>query len=361
MNKIDINNVGINERFIIEATLYEGLYIGRISAQYQNLYKVITEEGEVSAEVSGKFRFNVKNTSDYPVVGDFVMLDRTQDVSGNAIIHHILTRKSVFIRKAAGTSHEEQALASNVDTVFVCMSLNNDFNIRRIERYLGIAWDSGAVPVIVLTKSDLCSDLSEKLEELNTVACGVDIVVTSSMDEDSYLALGRYLDSGKTAVFIGSSGVGKSSLINRLLGKDIIKTSGIRNDDKGRHTTTTREMFVIPSGGILIDTPGIREIGLENADISKAFSEIDELSLKCRFSDCTHVNEPGCAVRNAIELGLLSAERLESYLKLKKEARYEGLSSRQIENKKFADMFKEVGGMKNARKLIKSKSRRSAL
>ncbi len=352
-----MTNLGLNKRFITESTLYKGLYIGRVISEYKNLYKVVTEDGELTAEISGKLRFKVKNISDYPAVGDFVMIDRTEDISGNAIIHTILTRKSAFIRKAAGTSNDNQIVASNIDTVFICMSLNNDFNIRRIERYLGIAWDSGAKPVIVLTKSDLCKDLSEKLTEIDTVAMGVDVIVTSSMSEDGYLPVKSYLGSGKTIAFIGSSGVGKSTLINKVIGENILETNGIRNDDKGRHTTTRREMIVIPNGGVVIDTPGMREIGIESADLSKTFTDIDELSAKCKFSDCTHSNEPKCAVQEAIRAGLLSKDRLESYLKLKKEAKYEGLNSRQIENEKLNEIFKEFGGMKSARKMLKEKSK----
>jgi ribosome biogenesis GTPase len=344
---------GLIERFKSESALYPELYVGRIASQYKDIYKVLCENGELMAEISGKFRYDAKALSDYPAVGDFVMLDRDNDASGNAVICNVLSRKSAFIRKAAGTSHNSQVVASNIDTVFICMSLNRDFNIRRIERYLAIAWDSDAMPVIVLTKSDLCSDVENKLNEVNPVAIGVDILVTSALTQNGYLQVLRYVKGGQTIAFIGSSGVGKSTLINRLMGNGVIKTDGLRNDDKGRHTTARRELIVLEQGGMVIDTPGMRELGIESADFSKSFADIDELAESCRFHDCTHTNEPGCAVVRAIHDGALLPDRYSSYLKLKKEAGYDGLNSRQIETAKLNEMFKDVGGIKGARKFVK--------
>jgi len=358
LNKINMKNLGYSEQFLTEATLYKGLIIGRVISQYKELYKVMCEKGELTAEISGKLRFGIKALSEYPTVGDFVSIDRDTNDTGNAIVHNVLTRKSAFIRKAAGTSRNEQIVAANIDTVFICMSLNNDFNLRRLERYLSVSWDSGANPVIVLTKSDLCSDLTQKLSEVNSVAIGVEVLVTTGMSEDGYLQVLKYIKDRETVAFIGSSGVGKSTLINRLLGQNALATKELRNDDKGKHTTTRRELILMPTGGMVIDTPGMRELGLESADISKAFSDIDELAAKCKFSDCTHSGEPGCAVNQAISEGILSADRFESYKKLKKEARYEGLNSKQIETAKLNEMFGSVGGMKNARKFIKEKNKK---
>jgi ribosome biogenesis GTPase / thiamine phosphate phosphatase len=330
-----LEKVGFRDRFTAEAALYPDLFPGRVTAQYKNIYRVITSRGEAAAEVSGKLRYQAGRVSDFPAVGDFVMLDRETDREGNAQIHQILTRKSVFIRKAAGTGSEEQVVAANIDTVFICMSLNQDFNLRRIERYLSIAWDSGATPVIVLTKSDVCINLPEKLTELESVAVGVEVIVTSSMKEEGFQPVKAHLQKGKTIAFVGSSGVGKSTLINRLMGEERIKTREIRKDDKGRHATTHRELFLIPGGGVVIDTPGMRELGLEKADLSKTFADIEQLAEQCRFNDCSHNREPGCAVQEAIADGRLADGRLESYRKLKKEAKYDGLNSRQIEQEKI--------------------------
>ncbi|CZQ84844.1 ribosome small subunit-dependent GTPase A [Trichococcus ilyis] len=321
------------------------------------MYRVATAESELLAEISGKMRHAAAEMSDYPAVGDFVLIDRNEASRDHAIIHHTLTRKSVIIRKAAGKAHDVQVVAANIDIAFICMSLNNDFNLRRLERYLAIAWDSGATPVIVLTKADLCADIPEKLREIETIAFGVDVLVTSSLSEDGYTAVLKYIVPGQTVVFIGSSGVGKSTLINRILGEDLNETREIRKDDKGRHATTRRELFLVPTGGCIIDTPGMRELGLESANLTKTFVDIDELAAQCKFKDCKHEKEPGCAVQQAITEGKLTEERLQSYLKLKKEAKYEGLNSRQIEKEKINTIFADFGGIKNARNFAKSKNK----
>lgn len=350
-------NLGATGGILLEAGHYPELFLGRVAAQQKVLYLVLTEHTEVAAEVSGKLRHGAHEVSDFPAIGDFVLLDRETSAAGHAIIHRILPRKSVFLRKAAGTAHGVQVVAANIDTVFICMSLNHDFNLRRLERYLAIAWDSGAAPVVVLTKSDLCADLPAKLREIGTAAPGVDVLVTSSLTEDGWKPVLKYIVPGRTIAFIGSSGVGKSTLINRVLGEDLIKTREIRSDDKGRHTTTTRELIPLPNGSNLIDTPGMRELGLENVDLDKTFADITELTATCKFKDCRHENEPGCAVKRAVEDGSLSEDRLNSYKKLKKEARYDGLDSKGIEQAKMKEMYAGFDGVKNAKAYLKAKGK----
>jgi len=237
-------------------------------------------------------------------------------------------------------------VAANVDTLFLCMALNNDFNLRRLERYLTIGWDSGAIPVVVLTKSDLCTDLESKISEVESVAFGVDVLVTSSMDVDGEMQIRPYIAEGKTVAFLGSSGVGKSTLINRLLGEDRLETQALRNDDKGRHTTTHRELILLPSGGMVIDTPGMRELGMwDSAEgVETTFADIEELANRCRFSDCTHTSEPGCAVLSALEDGSLDPSRWNSYLKIKTELEYAADSESYLERKeqKFKEISKQL-------------------
>ncbi len=359
MNGVDLKDYGLSGRFEQEAALYGGLYLARVCEQHRELYKVICEQGELAASVSGKMLFAAGGALDFPAVGDWVMIDRTDGAGGSAVISRVLTRKSVFVRKAAGTSPAAQIVAANIDTVFICMSLNDDFNLRRLERYLSVAWDSMAAPVIVLTKADLCGNLSQRLAETASVSAGADVIVCSSMEENGYESVGAHIKKGKTIAFIGSSGVGKSTLINRLMGRDVLATKEIRQDDgKGRHATTHRQLLLLPGGGIVIDTPGMRELQLYSGNLERAFEDIEELAQNCKYKDCTHTKEPHCAVKKAVEAGELTQERLGNYLKLRRETAYEGLNSRQLEQEKINRMFGGKGKMKEAMREAKGKNNR---
>ena len=324
----------------------------RVIAQEKGLYKISNGTEVRTAVVSGKYRYGVQTVSDYPAVGDHVIAEWPEG-DGNAVITGLFPRRSCFTRRAAGTGNREQVVAANIDTVFICMSLNKNFNIRRLERYLSIAYDSGATPVAVLTKADLCSAVGERIAEVQNAAPGVDVLAVSSLDEDTGAGMRhvmRYVLPGRTVAFIGSSGVGKSTLINRLTGADSIATRETGNDDKGRHTTTHRELITLPNGAFVIDTPGMRELGMwdSGGGIDTAFADIEALSRTCRYSDCTHNGEPGCAVRKALEDGTLDRARWNSYLKLKTENEYAADSTGYLEAKRAK--FKDIARINKANK-----------
>ncbi len=334
----------------IKESLDKNEILGRVSAQYRDIYKVIANNNEILAQVSGKFIHNSLNKEDYPVVGDYVLLDRDNNINGNAIINKVFERKTVFKRKNLNNGQNE-ILVCNVDYIFICMSLNNDFNLRRLERYITICYESGATPIIILTKYDLCNDVDSKVIDVENIAIGIDILVVSNVDRESIKNVLSYLKEGITSCFVGSSGVGKSTLINNLLKNDMLKTNGLRNDDKGRHTTTRRELFILENGSIVIDTPGIRELAVDTEDLNKSFIDISEIEKMCKFSDCSHTNEPKCAIREALENGSLCSKRYANYLKLKDESKYINLNFKEIEKEKIKKMF---GSKKEYKNLIRS-------
>ncbi len=329
-----------------------GLTPARVVRQLRDRSTLATAQGELAGEVSGRFRHRALGPADYPAVGDWVAIGPVW--GGRALIEALVPRRSAFTRKAAGDVVEAQVVAANVDTVFLVSGLDGDFNLRRIERYLTTAWTSGAEPVIVLNKADLRPDLPDVIAETAGVAPVVPIVAVSALTESGLDGLIPYLRAGRTVVFLGSSGVGKSTMINRLLGEERFATASMSDAaaGRGRHTTTVRELVRLPGGALLIDTPGMRELQLwaDDEGLDKTFDEIDRLASGCRFPDCDHEREPGCAVRSAVEAGTLEVGRWESYLKLRRELRFLELKKdektrRQREKaagRQFAARLKEV-------------------
>ncbi|MFC1475072.1 ribosome small subunit-dependent GTPase A [Candidatus Zixiibacteriota bacterium] len=308
-----------------------GLSPGRIALEHKQLYTIMCEHGELSGRVTGHLQHETSETADYPTVGDWVAIE-PRPAEGNATIHKVLPRRSAFSRKAVlagGPKYgegrtEEQILAANVDIIFLVTGLDNNFNLRRLERYLSVVWDGGATPVVVLNKTDVCADIDGRLEATRAIAAGVPVHAISAANDDRVDELREYLPTGKTGAFLGSSGVGKSTIVNCLVGEEILDTGGVRlADSRGRHTTTRRELILLPSGGLVIDTPGLREIQLwgDEKGLNRTFEDIEKLFEQCRFTDCNHNSEPGCAVKQALEDGTLDSNRYQSYLKLQKELR----------------------------------------
>lgn len=301
-----------------------GLTPARVTATHKGRYELITEFGEVTAILkSSAFHGNIK--CDFPTTGDFVMINYNE--TGESTIIEILPRRTCFERlDPSSRGHYSQAAAANFDYVFILTSLNKDLNFNRLERYLAVSWQSGAVPIIILTKSDLNPNYKEILACTEKYAKGVCVFACSSVTGDGFPEMSEYFKPEKTIVLLGSSGVGKSSFINAMAGNEIMNVSGIREDDsKGRHTTTHRQLIMLPSGVMIIDTPGMRTLGMWETEkgLNDVFGETIILSEKCRFSNCTHKNEPGCAVKKALESGELTAERWENYNKLKREMRFQ--------------------------------------
>ena len=302
----------------------KGLKPARILLEHKSRYDLGIEGLKLSATIAGRLRFKFNSKDQFPVVGDWVMVSALEG-ENRAVIFEILPRRTVIARKAAGPKTEAQVLAANVDTIFVVSGLDRDFNLHRIERYLVIAWNSGAQPVLVLNKEDLCPDVPAYFLEAQKVAPAVPIIITQANIGKGIDGLKPYLGGGKTAVLIGSSGVGKSSIINDLAGREVQKIKELsKATHKGKHATTQRPMIFLPDGGIIIDTPGMRELQIwEGEDgTDEVFSDIEKLALNCKFTDCQHETEPGCAVLTALEEGSLDIDRFENFRKLQKEAAY---------------------------------------
>lgn len=315
----------------------------RVISESRDCYRLYSQSGELSARMAGKMRYHAESESQHPAVGDWVVI-KSLASEKKGLIHAVLPRKSKFSRKAAGERTQEQIVSANVDTVFIVSGLDGgrNFNLRRIERYLTLAWSSGATPVIVLNKVDVCPDITACVHSVEAIAPGVPIHHVSARERTGLDGLRNYLTEGKTAAFLGSSGVGKSALINALLGSEKQDTGEVRADDRmGRHTTTGRELILLPGGGMMIDTPGMREIQMwaGEEDLQGTFHDIEMLAQDCHFGDCSHNLESGCAVKEAIERGDLNPARLESYRKIQKEITYlasrEETSARLLEKTKW--------------------------
>ena len=298
----------------------QGLVPGRVALEHTHIYRVITDAGESLARVSGRLRHRAAMRADFPAVGDWVAVQPPEQ-SGDSRIVAVLPRRSRFSRRAAGDPTEEQVVAANIDTVFLVVGLDGDFNPRRIERYLLVAVESGATPVVVLNKADVVEDAEAMAEIVRGSVGEVPVHVVSCRLPGSVDVLLQYLGTGQTGALLGSSGVGKSTIVNRLVGHELLKTETVReSDSRGRHTSTARQMIVLPDSGVLIDTPGMRELQLwESGAVRDAFGDIEGLASSCKFRDCRHREEPGCAVLGAVASGALAQGRLESYHKLQDE------------------------------------------
>jgi ribosome biogenesis GTPase len=335
-----LTRLGWNDRLdkALAAHSADGFVPGRVALEHTHIYRVMTEAGESLARVSGRLRHQASNRADFPAVGDWVVLASLEH-GGDARIVAVLPRQSRFSRRAAGDPTEEQVVAANIDTVFLVAGLDGDFNPRRIERYLLVATESGAAPVIVLNKADMADSAEAMADATRALAGSTPVHAISCRVPGGVDVLKQYLGPGQTGALLGSSGVGKSTIVNRLIGHDLLRTQDVReSDSRGRHTSTTRQLVLLPESGVLIDTPGMRELQLwDSGEMSSAFGDIEALADGCRFRDCRHRQEPGCAVRAAIGAGEVPAGRLESYHKLQDEQAHQArqLDERaQIEEKR---------------------------
>jgi len=326
----------------------------RVVAEHRGRYVVGTEAGDRSAVLAGRLRHAVASREELPTTGDWVAVS-IADGDGTTTIHTVLPRRSAFVRKAAGETTEAQVVAANVDVALIATALPADVSTRRLDRYLTLAWESGAMPVVVLTKADLSDDVASALADVRAAVYGTDVIAVSATTGEGLEALLAYLRPARTAVLLGSSGVGKSTLVNRLLGNEHLRTATVRDDGRGRHTTTHRELVTLANGALLVDTPGMRELQLWSADggFGTTFADVDALADGCRFRDCAHAGEPGCAVAAAVADGRLAAERLEHWHQLRRELAY--LARKQDEAAAAADRARTRSLTRAARARINEK------
>ncbi len=354
---MNLEELGWNESFDDKFQIYkeQGLIAGRIIKEVRHLYKVYTEESIINAEVSGHFHYTAIDKSDYPTIGDWVALRKVED---KAFVEKVLTRRSFFSRKSAGIETEEQVIASNIDFLCIVCGLDGgrNFNLRGIERYTTMAIEGGAKPVLILNKADLCSDPEEAFLRAQSICDDIPIHLVSALTGEGIDKLSIDFKTGSTVAFTGHSGVGKSSLINSLLGSDILITGNLRESDlRGKHTTTHKELFFLKGGAMVIDTPGMRELQLwgKTEGLNDTFGEIAEAAKNCRFKDCSHQGEPGCAVQELLTEGLLEFERYQNYLDMRAELQY--LESRVSERGRLERKAKEKDLSKNIRHFYKNK------
>ena len=339
----------------------DGAVPGRVIEEQRDAYRVQVADGVVRAQASGRMRHDALGRDELPAVGDWVALTRPSG-SEQGVIHAVLPRRTALVRKEAGTTTTAQVVAANVDHVLLLTSLNSDLEPRRIERYLAAIWESGATPALVLTKADLCGDVDAPVRALGDVALGVEVHAVSALQGDGLDALGRYLQPGLTIALVGSSGVGKSTLVNALAGETVQHVDVIRaRDERGQHTTTARRIVRLPSGALWVDTPGMREFGLwgSGEGVGEVFDDVERLAAGCRFGDCGHAGEPGCAVQAAIDDGRLDPERLDAWAKLQRELAF--IHRKQDQRAQLAERRKNRRFARQVRSAMKDKRRRQGL